>query len=392
MRELGTIMLILFSVISLAGCTAQQAHEPPSSSDMRISVERVFPNLSLKQLTNLAQPNDDHNQVFVTRQPGLVLAFANKDSVDTATVFLDLRDRVSSRGNEEGLLGITFHPDYKTNGYTYLYYTADPPKRSVLSRFTTYKDDPSRADINSELVILEIPQFFSNHNGGQLAFGPDGYLYIGLGDGGARGDPLENGQDRTTLLGSILRIDVDNRTPDHPYAIPPDNPFVGISDTREEIWAYGLRNPWRFSFDADTGELWAGDVGQNKWEEINLIEKGSNYGWNIMEGYDCFDTSTSCERNSLRLPIAEYTRSSGCSVTGGYVYRGTRLPSLFGHYIYGDYCSGNIWGFRYENNVVSNHSLLHESDLSITSFGEDQERNLYILSRNQGIYRLTEEN
>jgi len=383
-------ILLMVSAISLVACRNQETQEPTSPANQKITVERAFPNLEFKQLTNLVQPNDMRNQLYVTRQPGLVVAFDNTPTVDTANIFLDIRDRVSSRGNEEGLLGIAFHPEYEANGYVYLYYTANPPRRSVVSRFTVHEDDLNRADSDSEKVILEVPQLFSNHNGGQLAFGPDGYLYIALGDGGARGDPRGNGQDLTTLLGTILRIDVDTQTPEKSYGIPPDNPFVGQADARNEIWAYGLRNPWRFSFDTESGQLWTGDVGQNAWEEINLIEKGGNYGWNIMEGYDCFDTSASCERNMLELPITEYSRSSGCSVTGGYVHRGTRLPNLYGHYIYGDFCSGKIWSFSYENDVLQDHGLLSDSDLSITSFGQDRDNNLFIISRNQGIYRLTE--
>ena len=246
------------------------------------------------------------------------------------------------------------------------------------------------ADPESEVIIMEVEQPYANHNAGQLAFGPDGYLYIALGDGGSAGDPLGNGQNLTTMLGSILRIDVSGLSGPGDYEIPADNPFVGIEGAREEIWAYGLRNPWRFSFDSETGLLWAGDVGQNSLEEIDIITKGANYGWNIMEGSQCYSPATSCNQSDLTLPVAEYDHSQGCSVTGGYVYRGEQITSLQGYYIYGDYCSGNIWALAYDGSVVTENLLLVDSELSITSFGEDLAGNLYILDRQGGIYTLVE--
>jgi glucose/arabinose dehydrogenase len=223
-----------------------------------------------------------------------------------------------------------------------------------------------------------------------MAFGPDGYLYIGLGDGGGSGDPQGNGQNLGTLLGSILRIDVSGLSAPGDYEIPADNPFVDTVGARAEIWAFGLRNPWRFSFDSETGLLWAGDVGQNLWEEIDIIVKGANYGWNIMEGFHCYSPSTGCDQSGLTLPLVEYDHSQGCSVIGGYVYRGDQIASLQGYYIYGDYCSGNIWALAYHNNAVTQNILLVESGLSITSFGEDLAGNLYILSRDGGIYTLVQ--
>ena len=217
-------------------------------------------------------------------------------------------------------------------------------------------NDASTADKDSELVILEIPQPAGNHNGGQLAFGPDGYLYVGLGDGGRGGDPFGNGQDLGTLLGSILRIDVSEASPTRPYQVPGDNPFVGITGALGEIWAYGLRNPWRFSFDSQYGDsgygdsesarLWVGDVGQNNREEVDLVQKGLNYGWNVMEGTACFSPQTGCDQTGLELPVAEYGREGGCSIIGGYVYRGRLIPSLYGAYVFGDFCSGSVWGIR----------------------------------------------
>jgi glucose/arabinose dehydrogenase len=257
-----------------------------------------------------------------------------------------------------------------------------------VSRFSVSQGDPNVADPGSETVIMEIPQPYGNHNGGQLAFGPDGYLYIGLGDGGSGSDPTGNGQNVGTVLGAILRIDVEGVSDEKSYAIPPDNPFVGIDGVREEIWAYGLRNPWRFSFDTETGFLWAGDVGQNRWEEIDVVKKGLNYGWNIMEGRHCFSPATDCDSTALEMPVAEYARAEGCSITGGYVYRGGDVPWLVGAYVYGDFCSGKIWGLGYDDGSVTEQALLLDSGLSITSFGQDLDGTLYVLSRNEGIYRI----
>ena len=237
--------------------------------------------------------------------------------------------------------------------------------------------------------MLEVPQPFKNHNGGHLAFGPDGYLYIGLGDGGSRGDPHGNAQDTTNLLGSILRIDVSSASSRHPYAIPPDNPFVGLgAGVREEIWAYGLRNPWRFSFDTVSGDLWAGDVGQGGYEEVNIIRPGLNYGWNIKEGLHCYQSSKKCPELNSEPPIVEYSHTAGkCSITGGYVYRGTSLPSLAGAYVYGDFCTGQIWAFRSDGAGVTEHSELLHADAEIYSFGQDQQGEIFVLLPTH-IYRL----
>ena len=325
--------------------------------------------------------------------------FPNQQTVEDAQVFLDIRGRVNDRGNEEGLLGLAFDPDYASSGLFYVYYSASNPRRSVISRFSVTTGDPSRADPASEHVILEVGQPYANHNGGMLAFGPDGFLYISLGDGGAGGDPQGNGQNPGTLLGAILRIDPRTPSDGNRYSIPPDNPFVDSSDFREEIWAYGLRNPWRFSFDSGVdgegtgsqkGQLWVGDVGQNAWEEVDIILPGRNYGWNIMEGFHCYPPSvSSCDQVGLEPPIVEYPLSGGnCAVTGGYVYRGSRLPALYGAYVYGDFCSGRIWALRHDGQRVTDHALLLDSSLDISSFGQDAAGELYILSFDRRIYRL----
>ena len=264
--------------------------------------------LEFSRLTNLAQANEELDRLFVTEQGGRILVFPNQHDVAQASLFLDLSPRVSENSNEEGLLGLAFDPDFQNNGYFYVYYSASTPRRSVISRFSVSQNDANSADVGSELIILEIPQPAGNHNGGQLAFGPDGYLYVGLGDGGGSGDRFGNGQNPATLLGSILRINVATASEGERYRVPADNPLAGVADARPEIWAYGLRNPWRFSFDAQTGALWAADVGQNSWEEIDLIEKGLNYGWNVMEGAHCFSPRTGCDETGLQLPVAEYGR------------------------------------------------------------------------------------
>ena len=355
-----------------------------------MGVKRAFPRLSFRRLTNLVQANDGTDRMFVTEQPGVVRVFPNTQEAGTARVFLDISSRISERNNEEGLLGIAFDPNYGDNGYVYLYYSASSPRRSVLSRFVVSGDDPNKADPDSEFIILEIPQPFGNHNGGQLAFGPDGYLYVGLGDGGSGGDPRGNGQNVGTLLGSILRLDVTDVPPEVPYLVPADNPFVAAPGARGEIWAYGLRNPWRFSFDLQTGILWAADVGQDSSEEINVVERGLNYGWNVMEGLRCFRPRSGCDVGGLEPPVFEYDHSQGCSVTGGYVYRGLALPPLFGAYLFADFCSGRIWGLRHDGGAgILEHQLIADTNLSITSFGQDLAGNIYILSRDDGIYALS---
>ena len=350
-------------------------------------VERAFPKLDFNGLTNLAQPIGGDDRLFVTEQAGRILAFPNDQDADVLEVFLDIRDRVNNSGSEEGLLGLAFDPRFADNGYLFVYYSASGPRRSVLSRFTAH-GGRDEGDPDSELVILEVPQPFGNHNGGQIAFGPDGYLYIGLGDGGAAGDPRSNGRNTATLLGSVLRIAVSESTEAIPYRIPADNPLLGQPGARPEIWAYGLRNPWRFSFDRDSGDLWAADVGQNRLEEVDLVTAGGDYGWNTMEGTKCFSPPDSCDASGTIPPVWEYSADEGCSIIGGYVYRGPGLPSLSGAYVFGDYCAGKIWAIRYDSARVTESLLVADTDLRITSFGEDRDGRLYVLSQRSGIYRL----
>ena len=331
-------------------------------------------------------PGDGSSRLFIVQQGGLIRLF--QAGVLEAQPFLDLTGQVSCC-NEQGLLDVVFHPDYENNGFFFVNYTAANGD-TVVSRFSV-SADPDRADPDSETEVLRFSQPFTNHNGGDLAFGPDGYLYISSGDGGSGGDPQNNGQDLGTLLGKILRLDVDGL----PAAIPPDNPFVGDSSARDEIFAYGLRNPWRFAFDRESGDLFIGDVGQNAMEEVDLISAdsggGQNFGWRLMEGTACFDPATGCNDGSLTLPIVEYGHDEGCSVTGGFRYRGASMPTLAGTYVYGDYCSGRISGATPSGGGNWSSRVLLESGRNIVAFGEDDDGELYLVDRSGGsgtIYRI----
>ncbi len=351
-----------------------------------LELQPVFPVLTFDRMVGMYYPGADPERLHVVLQEGRIVSIANDPDADSHRVVLDLTDRVSRAGNEEGLLGLAFDPEYARNGYFYVYYSAAGPRRSVVSRFSAGDDG---ADPESERIILEIPQPHSNHNGGEIAFGPDGFLYIALGDGGSAGDPGRNGQNLGTLLGTILRIDIDSIDAHGGYAVPADNPFVGQTGARPEIWAYGLRNPWRFSFDRLTGDLWTADVGQNRYEEVDLILPGANYGWNLMEGAACF-AERDCSGVGLVPPVAEYGRADGCSVTGGYVYRGLRLPSLYGAYVYGDFCSGRIWALRFDGRAVTEHIQIADTDLQIASFAEGPDGELYVISFTRRVYRFVD--
>lgn len=319
---------------------------------------------------------DRTGRLFVVEQVGRIHIF--QAGALLPEPFLDLSREISCCG-EQGLLGLAFHPEYAKNGFFFVNYT-DPAGNTVVSRFSV-SADPDRADPDSETELLSFSQPFTNHNGGDLAFGPDGYLYVSSGDGGSGGDPGNNAQDLGSLLGKILRLDVDGQ----PVAIPPDNPFVGDSAVRDEIFAYGLRNPWRFSFDRETGDLLIGDVGQSAVEEIDLLPTGSgggqNYGWRLMEGSACFDPATGCNDGTLTLPILEYGHDEGCSVTGGYRYRGAAIPELTGTYLYGDYCRGTIWGATPAGDGSWSSEELLASGLNIVAFGEDGDGELFVVGR-----------
>lgn len=350
-----------------------------------VTVELAFPNVNLGGALYLDYPRDGSDRVVIAQQSGLISIMEN-DPKAAPRLMGDLRDRIRA-GGEEGLLGLAFHPNFKANRQVFLHFTAiDMPRRGIIARFTM---DASlqRIDPASQQIILTVPQPFSNHNGGMIAFGPDGMLYIGLGDGGSGGDPLNSGQNKNSILGKILRIDVDKADPGRAYAIPADNPFVGQPNVRGEIWAWGLRNPWRFSFDRKTGDLWAGDVGQNLWEEIDLIKKGENYGWNIYEGTHDFRPRRAEDVGPFTPPIVDYSHNAGVCVTGGYVYRGSKIPALQGAYIYGDYAKGTIWAIRHEPGKPVKPLVLGNVP-AISSFGEDRDGEVYIVSLQGKIYRF----
>jgi glucose/arabinose dehydrogenase len=320
---------------------------------------------------------DGRRWLYVVEQDGRIRVLRD----GRVTGFLDISDRTEG-GGEQGLLGLAFHPRYEDNGRFFVNYT-DLQGDTVIAEYRRSRTSYASARKGSERVVLRVDQPFANHNGGALAFGPDGMLYVALGDGGSAGDPQGNGQRRDTLLGKILRLDVSQR----PYAVPEDNPFAGRPDTRGEIWAYGLRNPWRISFDRATGDLWIADVGQGEWEEVNREPAGSagglNYGWNVKEGRACYPAGEQCNVTGEVLedmtdPLAVYSHDHGCSVTGGNVYRGRAFPDLRGNYFFGDYCSGTIWAVAAEGPARQEPVELLETDLSISSFGEDQRGEIYV--------------
>lgn len=395
------LLLLSVLLIFLTGCSdSDQPTDPngnggnggdPPAEPGTFQVEDAFPNLSFSNPLFLDHAGDGSNRLFVVEQGGTIKVFENDASTSNSSTFLNISDRLVS-GGERGLLGLAFHPDFENNGFFYVNYTADNGGNTVISRFEVSANDPNQADSGSETVLLEYSQPFGNHNGGHLAFGPDGFLYIASGDGGGGGDPQNNAQSPENLLGNILRIDVDGSSNGNNYAIPPDNPFIDNDrGFREEIFAYGLRNPWRFSFDSENGQLLAGDVGQNQLEEIDIIENGGNYGWNTMEGTQCFNPDENCDQSGLTLPIWEYEHDLGESITGGYVYRGPSLESLTGQYIYGDFISGRIWTLEFSDPENPTNTELLNSDLNISSFGTDADNELFICSFDGNIYRLVEE-
>lgn len=338
--------------------------------------------------TYLTHAGDE--RLFIMDQVGRIYIISQGQLLSTP--FLDIQDRVNSDALEQGLLGLAFHPQFAENGYFYVNYTVADGD-TVISRFQV-SADANVADPGSEREMLTYEQPYANHNGGQVAFGPDGYLYVGVGDGGSADDPLGNGQNPQELLGTLLRLDVDREGNGTAYAIPAGNPFQTQPEFRPEVWAMGLRNPWRFSFDRLTGDLFIADVGQNLYEEVNFSAasagggQGANYGWNIMEGTHCFQSET-CDQSGLEIPVAEYDHSQGCSITGGYIYRGSRHPQLAGNYFFGDYCMGTIWSLVRLPDGSWTTNVVLQSDLVISSFGEDVHGELYVLDhQGGGIYEV----
>jgi glucose/arabinose dehydrogenase len=354
----------------------------PAVQAQQLTVRRLATGLT--NLTSIVNAHD--SRLFLTLQRGQIRIWDGTAILPAP--FLDISSRVSCCG-EQGLLSVAFHPRYRENGFFFVNYT-DLQGRTIVARYSV-SADRNVANPDSESILLTIPQPFDNHNGGELQFGPDGYLYIGMGDGGSGGDPQNNGQSLNTLLGKMLRIDVDSAAP---YAIPPSNPFATSTTARREIWAYGLRNPWRFTFDRENGDLWIADVGQGAWEEVDLQRStsigGENYGWRKMEGRHCFNPSSNCTEASMTLPVVEYSHSFGCSITGGYRYRGARYPAMRGLYFFADYCSGDIWGARESVSGNWTASVLLDTTLSLTTFGEDENGELYVGEQGGGFYALAD--
>ena len=382
------LMLMASAILASPAIGAEAIDDTP----MPIAYEVAFPEMRLRRPVVITHAGDNSGRLFVVTQQGVIHVFPNRPDVAETQTFLDIEAKVAyaDTKNEEGFLGLAFHPNYKRNGFFFAYYTEEP-STSVISRFQVSKDDSNVADPDSEEVLLKVKQPYWNHNGGTLAFGPDGYLYIGLGDGGKFNDPHMNGQNIQSLLGSILRIDVDHRTKDRPYAIPEDNPFVEQPRfARPEIYAYGFRNIWRLSFDRKTGQLWAADVGQDFWEEINVIEPGKNYGWNLREAQHKFGLVGSEARPDLVDPIFEYDHEVGKSITGGLVYRGTEVPGLQGYYLYADYVSGKVWGLKYDldSRRVTANRLIAGDNVPVITFGDDAAGEVYFSDAFGRIFRF----
>ena len=395
-----SILCVGFGLAPAKNSEGQEADVSP----LPLKVERAFPEIRPRRPVVMTTADDGTDRLFMVTQQGVVQFIPNRQDVteDDIQVYLDIESKVvyDDRKNEEGLLGLAFHPKYKSNGEFFVYYTTtDEPLTSVISRFRVSKDDPNKADPNSEEEIMRIKQPFWNHNGGTIAFGTDGYLYIGLGDGGAFNDPQMNGQNVQSLLGSILRIDVDKKDEGKNYSIPKDNPFYGHPRlARGEIFAYGFRNVWRMSFDRKNGALWAADVGQDLWEEINIVLSGGNYGWNLREGNHKFGLVGAEAQDDLIDPIWEYDHEVGKSITGGCVYRGQLLPQLDGYYIYADYVSGKVWGLKYDydqKRVVANREIstasIEGGNVPVITFGQDHQGEVYLSDAFGRIFRIVED-
>lgn len=380
-RRIDRILLLALIGIGFLGGLLLWAMvwDQTAEADVELDWPSIFlgsPVTGLDRPVDIAHAGDASGRLFVVEQTGRIRIVKNGAPMDTP--FLDITGRTSCCG-ERGLLGVAFPPNYSQKGHFYVNYT-DRSGNTVVARYRV-SGDPDVADTNSEEIVLTVEQPYANHNGGQLAFGPrDGYLYIGTGDGGAAGDPENRAQDPTSLLGKMLRIDVETGNP-QTYTVPTDNPYVQTPGYRDEIWALGLRNPWRFSFDSETGDLYIGDVGQNRYEEIDHQSAssagGENYGWRIMEGTGCFETQD-CDPTGLVLPVVEYEHTGGnCSVTGGVTYRGLEYPSMAGFHFYADYCSGRIWGLKRSGSVWQS-SLLYDAPFRISAFGVDEAASLWL--------------
>jgi glucose/arabinose dehydrogenase len=379
-RSARIIFLVLVVISGLAvgvGWAAEPA-QPSATARLQLVVSGLVAPLDFQSA------RDGTGRFFIVEQGGTIRILKAKKLL--APPFLNISSIIVS-GGETGLLGLAFHPQYKTNGRFFVNYTrrVNGQLQTVIAEYHVSSSNPNLADPNSGRVILVINQPFDNHNGGQIAFGLDGFLYIGTGDGGSGGDPQGNGQKLSTLLGKMLRIDINSAPP---YGIPPDNPFVGVSGAKGEIWAYGFRNPWRFSFDKTTKRLFVADVGQDAWEEVDTVTKGGDFGWNIMEGKHCYPPGTNCNQAGLIQPIAEYSHSEGIAVIGGYVYRGGAIPALKGLYVFGDFGSGQVWTLQETQPGTWTRAPLLSAGFNISAFGRAGNNELYVLDYNGNLYKL----
>jgi glucose/arabinose dehydrogenase len=407
------LILVCCALFALGGGLAAQPLP-------NVKLRPFFPAFAMDHLVWMSEAPDGSGRFFIVGQDGRIVIVPKGTDGSQTNEFLNIADRGPAAAYEEGLLSIAFHPNFKSNGLFYIYYNqlntnqnSLYPRRSVISELKVAADDTNRADMKSERIILEVQQPYANHKGGQLTFGPDGYLYLGLGDGGLGGDPFNNAQNSAVLLGKMLRLDVNTRATIQrgkdiitlPYGFPPDNAFVGEPDlsglgARHEIYAWGLRNPWRYSFDRQTGQLWVGDVGQDLWEEVDLIVKGGNYGWNVREGFHHYKPGPPGAQ--YIEPVIEYPHNPallkespfpkhgiGACIVGGYVYRGSKYPALQGVYLYADYALGTIFGLRYSNGKVTDYATLLEQPKNITSFAEDLDGELYVLTYDGHVFAIT---
>jgi len=383
-RPTAPLAIAFNLLLSLTACGGSSNRTtpttPPPTPPNSVTLTPVVSGLSSP--VDLQAADDTTGRLFVVEQPGTIRILQNGALLPTP--FLDIRSRVTFSG-EMGLLGVAFHPGFAQSGRFYVNYVRGPQaqRQTVIAEYQVSAADANQADPATERILLVVNQPFDNHKGGQLAFGPDKFLYIGLGDGGSGGDPMGNGQNLQTLLGKMLRVDVDHMTGALPYAIPADNPFAAGGGL-PEIWAYGLRNPFRFSFDPATGRLFVGDVGQSAYEEVDILQKGGNYGWNAMEGLHCYTPAAGCDMTGLMLPIAEYSHSEGIAVIGGYVYHGTAMAGLAGSYIFGDFGVGKIWRLTQDTSGAWQRVLLLSGGPSMSSFGRDSTGELYLLDYSGG--------
>ncbi len=396
--KISKFLLICLSILLISQNSLAQSPFRPKSSKFplnapdssQVELSDAFTGIRFNQPIFMTQASEQEENFYVVEQSGVIKLVTKRPNTNASSQnFANLRNKVSQQGGEMGLLGLAFAPDYETSGYFYVSYTADNPVRLAIARMRRSLTNPLIADPNFNEVILEIRKDFreyTNHNGGMISFGPDGMLYIGVGDGGGAGDPFNNSQNTESLWGKILRIDVNNQ---NTYSIPNDNPFTSQANYRPEIWALGLRNPWRFSFDKETQQLWLADVGQNRLEEINIIQKAKNYGWRIFEASTNHNNPENLTQDSFVKPVWEYAHNPGRSITGGYVYNGNLMPKLKRHYIYGDYVSGQIWALKHNDTIgLANFEIAQISQPS--SFAQDLQGELYVISHTGSIYKLRE--